>query len=155
MAIYLSHTIQFHEQPLQVHKRLVLENKQPVFWRDWKKTLLFLSVFLSVSDSFLTFANNYQTIASAEVLIWFSWNNYSVSAIFGDVLEPCNFTRHPLFRISASVYAIAWTGLVNMDGFCKDLRTSISANLRFFVSWGSMLRTHYHSEQIVLSLLKL
>lgn len=36
MAIYLSHTIQFHEQPMQVHKRLVLENKQPVFGRDVK-----------------------------------------------------------------------------------------------------------------------
>ena len=57
-------------------------------------------------------------------------NNIAL-VLFGDVLEPCNFNRHPMFRISASVYAIAWTGLINMDGFCKDLRTSISASSRF------------------------
>ena len=65
------------------------------------------------------------------------WLINSVSAIFGDVLEPRKFNRHPMFRISTNAHVLAWAGLINMDGSCEDLRTSIRAVHAFIMSRGS------------------
>ena len=44
-------------------------------------------------------------------------NKIALVLLFDDVQEPRKFKRHPMFRISTNAYAIAWAGLINMDGF--------------------------------------
>lgn len=87
---------------------------------------------------------NYLYLCPLNTAKWLQWksvvrlswvNNIAFVLLFGNVQEPCNFTRHIRTNKCRRLRnGVDWSYL--LYGFCKDLWTLMSAFPRFFVSIG-------------------